>query len=64
MPDYEAQHFKYFFKGYREKVLERLYGEQEVEDMGIDTQRYSPDSARRFSYDEGRKKAQEDCAMK
>lgn len=58
--DCEVQHLKHFFEGYRERVLTGLYGEQSVEDMGIDVQRYCPGSARQNSYKNGWEKAAED----
>lgn len=58
--DSELQHLKYFFEGYRDFVLIKFHGEQKAEDVGVDTQKYSPGSARQISYEEGYKKAEND----
>jgi hypothetical protein len=52
--DCELQHLKKFHEGYRECMLVQIHGYEYVEDeLEIDTIRYSPDSPRRISYDEG-----------
>ena len=59
--DCEIQHIKYYNEGYREKMLDLIHGEEAVWDkLQIDTDRYSPDSARRISYDNGRDDAARD----
>lgn len=61
--DSKLQHLTYFFEGYRDYVLIRFHGEQKAEDMGVDTQKYSPGSARQVSYEEGQKKAENDLRL-
>lgn len=52
--DFESQHIKYYQKGYRESMLTQIHGENKVGDiLQIDVDRYSPDSPRRTSYDQG-----------
>lgn len=52
--DCENQHLKYYQEGYRESMLTLIHGEIKVGDLlEIDVNRYSPDGARRNSYDEG-----------
>lgn len=59
--DCKFQHLKHYGEGYREKMLELIHGEQAVwDELQIDTDRYSPDSARRISYDNGRDDAARD----
>jgi len=54
------QHLTHYIEGYKEFILTQRKGEQIVEDMGIDTNRFSPGSTRRFSYNEGWFDAQND----
>lgn len=52
--DNENQHLKRYQEGYRECFLTKTHGEEKVWDVfQIDVDRYSPDSARRFSYNQG-----------
>ena len=52
--DSENQHIKYYQQGYREGMLTQIHGEEKVWDkLKIDVDRYSPDSARRISYNQG-----------
>ena len=56
-----AKHEKHYNEGYRESMLTLLHGENKVWDaFNIDVDRYTPDSARRISYDLGWLKAIED----
>lgn len=63
MDDAIIQHLKHYHEGYRECMLTSLYGESFVERLGIDVDRYSPDSARRNSYNEGWGKAKNDLNL-
>jgi hypothetical protein len=52
--DCENQHIKHYQEGYREGMLTKIHGEDKVWDnLQIDVDRYSPDSARRISYQQG-----------
>lgn len=63
--DCENQHVRYYFQGYRESMLTLIHGENFVwTNLVIDVDRYSPDSARRNSYDEGWKDAVNDFNLK
>lgn len=61
--NFQYEDLKHFFEGYREMMIIHLVGEQTLEDMGINTARYSPGSASRASYDNGRQRAQFDIAL-
>jgi hypothetical protein len=59
------QHQIHLFEGYKERMLQHLYGEDYAEEtLEIDVERYSLGSARRFSYDEGRKQAENDISLR
>jgi len=59
--DNELQHQKYYFEGYKEQMLLLIKGENYICDkLKIDMARYSPDSIRAFSYNEGIKAANSD----
>lgn len=63
--DCRLQHQIHLFEGYKERMLQHLYGEDYAEEtLEIDVERYSPGSARRFSYDEGRKRAENDISLR
>lgn len=52
--DCENQHIKHYQEGYRESMLTQIHSEDKVwDELQIDVDRYSPDSARRISYDQG-----------
>lgn len=52
--DCENQHIKHYQEGYRESILTLVHGEDKVWDiLQIDVDRYSPDSVRRISYNQG-----------
>jgi len=52
--DCENQHIKHYQEGYREGILTQIHGEYKLwNKLQIDVDRYSPDSARRISYDQG-----------
>ena len=52
--DAALQHLRHYQEGYREGMLTLLHGEDIVWGVfGIDVARYAPDSARKFSYNEG-----------
>ena len=62
--DAKFQHTKHVLLGYREKILKELIGENYIESvMGIDNHRFSPGSARRFSYDIGVEMAELDLRL-
>lgn len=63
MEDAIIQHLTHYQCGYRECILTLLYGESFVERLGIDVDRYSPDSARRNSYNEGWENAKNDLTL-
>jgi|JI10StandDraft_1071094.scaffolds.fasta_scaffold214211_3 hypothetical protein len=64
MEDSTIQHLKHYHEGYRESILTSMFGESYVERIGIDVDRYSPNSARKNSYNEGWESAKNDVNFK
>jgi hypothetical protein len=52
------QHLKHYHEGYREFFLILNHGQDAVENKNIDIDRYSLDSPRRNSYNDGWKQAE------
>lgn len=55
--DSQLQDLKHFFEGYRETMLIKLVGKQNIDELGINTERYTLGSTSRASYERGRSQA-------
>ena len=51
------QHNKYYYEGYYDSMFILKFGMERAEEIGIDVYKYSPGSAREYSYIMGYKDA-------
>ena len=62
--DCTIRHMRNFQEGYREGMLYLIHGDKILDELNIDTCRFSPDGPSDVSYKEGWKKAEEDYNLK
>ena len=61
--DSQLQELKHYFEGYRETMLIKLVGKQNIDELGINTERYTLGSSSRASYERGRSQANFDITL-